>query len=191
MLKLPQVIPETLITSDVRRLKEFLGELGGEMIIKPLEGFGGLGIFLVRRDDRNTNALLELATSDGKCPIVAQRYVPEIRRGDKRIILLNGEPLGAVLRVPQPDENRGNIHAGGQCAKTDLSERDREICRVLSPRLKEAGLYFVGIDVIGDYLTEVNVTSPTGVQEINALNGVRLERQVIDFIEQKATELKL
>lgn len=189
-LNFPELIPETLVSSSMERLKEFMKERGGEMVIKPLDGCGGSGVFYLNRKDRNTNALLETATDNGKRPIMAQRYLPEIRKGDKRIIVLDGEPLGAVLRVPRQDENRGNIHVGGRCVKTDLTRRDREICRVLAPSLKKLGLYFVGLDVIGGYLTEVNVTSPTGVQEVNALNKVQLEKQVIDFIEKRAARLR-
>jgi len=117
---------------------------------------------------------------------MGQRYLPEIRDGDKRIIVLNGELLGAVLRVPLETENRGNIHVGAKCVQTDLTARDLEICQALAPLLIGDGLYFVGLDVIGGFLTEVNVTSPTGIQEINALNGVHLESRVIDFIEREA-----
>ena len=117
---------------------------------------------------------------------MGQRYLPEIRTGDKRVLVLDGEPIGAVLRVPQEDDNRANLHVGGNSVKAKITPRDREICRVLSEPLKKLGLYFVGLDVIGDYVTEVNVTSPTCVQEINALDGVRLEGQIIDFIERKA-----
>jgi len=117
---------------------------------------------------------------------MGQRYLPEIRQGDKRIIVLNGEPLGAVLRVPLEEETRGNIHVGGQCVKTEVTPRDQEICDALAPLLGADGLYFVGLDVIGNYLTEVNVTSPTGIQEINSLDGVHLEGRVIDFIETRA-----
>ncbi|MFQ5850963.1 MAG: glutathione synthase [Candidatus Binatia bacterium] len=189
-LNFPELIPETLITNDISLLKRFMEELGGEMIVKPLAGHGGSGVFYLQRQDRNTNALLEASTAEGRRAVMAQRYLPEIRKGDKRIIVLNGEPIGAVLRVPREDEHRGNIHVGGRCVRTDLTPRDLEICRVLSSSLREAGLYFVGLDVIGDYVTEVNITSPTGVQEINALDGVRLESQIIDFIEQKALETK-
>ncbi len=188
-LNFPDLIPETLVTSDIVQLKQFMEERWGEMIVKPLDGYGGSGVFYLNQKDRNTNALLETVTANGQTPVMAQRYLPEIRKGDKRIIVLNGEPIGAVLRVPQEDENRGNLHVGGKSVKTDISSRDREICSVLSPSLKADGLYFVGLDVIGDYLTEVNVTSPTCVQEINALNGVQLEGQMIDFIEQKVLEL--
>ena len=182
-LRFPEQIPQTLVSGNLQRLKYFMEELGGEMIVKPLDGCGGAGVFYVNTQDRNTNAILEAATEYGRKLVMAQRYLPEIRRGDKRIILLNGEPLGAVLRVPLEFENRGNIHVGGQVVKAELTPRDLEICEALAPLLKNDGLYFVGLDVIGSFLTEVNVTSPTGIQEINALNGVHLESQVIDFIE--------
>jgi len=183
-LNFPKVIPKSLVSSNIDQLKQFMKKEKG-MIIKPLDGCGGGGVFYLHPKDRNVNALLETATNNGQKPIMAQRYLPEIRQGDKRIIVLNGKPIGAVSRIPQADENRGNIHVGGQCVKAVITPRDREICRVLSPHLKKLGLYFVGLDVIGRYLTEVNVTSPTGIQEINALDGAQLERQVIDFIEWK------
>ena len=188
-LHFPEQIPQTLVSSDMERLKEFMGELGGEMIIKPLDGSGGSGVFYLNVQDRNTNSILEAATDNGRRLIMAQRYLPEIRQGDKRIIVLDGEPLGAVLRVPLESETRGNIHVGGQCVKTAVTERDREICAALAPSLRADGLYFVGLDVIGSFLTEVNVTSPTGIQEVNALNGVRLESHVVDFVEQQVEKL--
>jgi glutathione synthase len=188
-LRFPEQIPQTLVSSDMGRLKEFMDELGGEMIIKPLDGCGGSGVFYLNTQDRNTNSILEMATDNGRKMIMGQRYLPEIRQGDKRIIVLNGEPLGAVLRVPLEQETRGNIHVGGTCVHAEVSSRDMEICQALSPLLREDGLYFVGLDVIGGFLTEVNVTSPTGIQEINALNQVHLESQVIDFIEQKTLAL--
>ena len=187
-LNFPDLIPPTLVTSNMERLKRYMKEQGGEMIIKPLDGCGGSGVFYLDQKDRNTNALLEMATDNGKKPIMAQRYLPEVRQGDKRIIVLDGEPLGALLRLPRDDENRSNLHVGGRAVKTDLTARDREICRLMAPSLKKLGLYFVGLDVIGGYLTEVNVTSPTGVQEINALNKVHLESQIIDFMEKKAAK---
>ncbi len=187
-LNFPSVIPPTLVSQDVNLIKDFLHELGGEMIIKPIDGHGGAGIFYVHREDRNLNSLLETATREGKEAIIAQRYLPEVRQGDKRLIVLNGAPLGCTLRVPRADEHRGNIHVGGTCIKADVTPRDREICREVAPRLRQEGLYFVGLDIIGDYLTEVNVTSPTGVQEIDNLNNVCLEAQVIDFVEQKVEE---
>jgi len=187
-LNFPAVIPPTLVSQNPNRIKDFLEELGGEMIIKPIDGHGGSGVFYVHRQDRNLNSLLETATREGREQIIAQRYLPEVRQGDKRLIVLNGTPLGCTLRVPRADEHRGNIHVGGTCVKAEVTPRDREICRELAPRLRQDGLYFVGLDIIGDYLTEVNVTSPTGVQEIDALNNVRLEAQVIDFVERTVEE---
>jgi glutathione synthase len=184
-LRFPEQIPQTLVASDMRTLKAFMAELGGEMIVKPLDGCGGSGVFYLRAEDRNTNSILEAATDNGRRLVMAQRYLPEIRQGDKRIIVLDGEPLGAVLRVPLESETRGNIHVGGRVVKTDVTSRDREICAALAPSLRADGLYLVGLDVIGNYLTEVNVTSPTGVQEINRLDGVRLESRVVDFVEQR------
>jgi len=189
-LKFPEQIPQTLVASDMERLKAFMNELGGEMIIKPLDGCGGGGVFYLNQSDRNTNSILEAATDNGRKLIMGQCYLPEIRRGDKRIIMLNGETLGAVLRVPLETETRGNIHVGGQCVKTVVTARDREICAALAPLLMADGLYFVGLDVIGGFLTEVNVTSPTGIQEINSLDSVRLETQVIDFVEQQAEKIR-
>lgn len=184
-LHFPEIIPPSLVSADMEALKAFLDELGGEMIIKPLDGCGGAGVFHVRRDDRNLNSILEMSTANGSRLIMAQRYLPEIRGGDKRLILLDGEPLGAVLRVPREDEHRGNIHVGGTCVKASVTERDCAIAAALAPHLRRDGLYFVGLDVIGEWLTEVNVTSPTGIQEINALDGVRLESNVIDFVERR------
>lgn len=184
-LNFPELIPPTLVASRIESLKQFMIEQGGEMIVKPLDGCGGSGIFYLNRKDRNTNALLEAATNNGTNPIMAQRYLPEVRQGDKRVIVLDGEPLGALLRVPREDETRSNLHVGGEAVKIGLSARDREICRRMAPSLKKSGLYFVGLDVIGGYLTEVNVTSPTGVQEINALDQVRLEEKIIGFVEKK------
>jgi glutathione synthase len=188
-LRFPEQIPQTMVAGDMARLKIFMSELGGEMIVKPLDGCGGSGVFYLNESDRNTNAILEAATDNGRRLVMGQRYLPEIRQGDKRIIVLNGEPLGAVLRVPLESETRGNIHVGGTCVKTEVTARDREICAALAPLLRADGLYFVGLDVIGSFLTEVNVTSPTGIQEVNALNGVRLESQVIDFVEQQVGKL--
>ncbi len=189
-LRFPEQIPQTLVTSDMQQLKDFMEEHGGEMIVKPLDGCGGSGVFYLNTKDRNTNAILEAATDNGRKLIMGQRYLPEIRQGDKRIIVLDGAPLGGVLRVPLETESRGNIHVGGQVVKTEVTERDREICAALAPLLRQDGLYFAGLDVIGSYLTEVNVTSPTGIQEINALDNVRLESRVIDFVEDRVKELR-
>jgi glutathione synthase len=188
-LRFPELIPPTLVSADMQKLKGFMAEQGGEMIVKPLDGCGGSGVFHLTRRDRNTNALLETATENGKRFIMAQRYIPEVRGGDKRIVVLDGEPIGALLRIPREDETRSNLHVGGEGVKAALTPRDREICRAIAPSLKKLGLYFAGLDVIGDYLTEVNVTSPTGVQEINALDNVQLEQRIVDFIEKKAAAL--
>ena len=188
-LRFPEQIPQTLVSSNIERLKAFMTDLGGEMIVKPLDGCGGSGVFYLNARDRNTNSILEAATDNGQRLVMGQRYLPEIRQGDKRIIVLNGEPLGAVLRVPLESETRGNIHVGGQCVKTEVTARDKEICAALAPLLRADGLYFVGLDVIGNFLTEVNVTSPTGIQEINTLNGVCLESPVIDFVEAQVEKL--
>jgi glutathione synthase len=142
----------------------------------------------VRADDRNTNVILETATDFGRRLVMAQAYLPAAREGDKRILLLDGEPLGAVLRVPQAGETRGNLHVGGQAVKTTLTTRDREICAEVGARCRRDGLYFVGLDVIGGHLTEVNVTSPTGVQEIDRLDGVRLEERIVDWIEARVAQ---
>jgi glutathione synthase len=189
-LRFPDVIPTSMVASDMNRLKEFMNELGGEMIIKPLDGAGGAGVFHLHARDRNLNAILETSTWNGRRLIMAQRYLPEIRQGDKRLIVLDGEPLGAVMRVPREDEHRGNIHVGGTVLKTEVTKRDREIVAALAPSLRADGLYFVGLDVIGDWVTEVNVTSPTGIQEINTLDGVKLEANVIDFVEQRVEQVK-
>ena len=189
-LNFPDAIPPTLVTYEIPRLKTFLDEQGGEMIVKPLDGHGGEGVFLVTTKDRNLGAILETVTQYETRLIMAQRYLADARNGDKRLIVLNGEPLGCTLRVPREDEHRGNIHVGGTCVKAPVTARDREICRMLKSRLERDGLYFVGLDIIGDYLTEVNVTSPTGVQEIDRLDGVNLEGKVIDFVESRVASLK-
>lgn len=155
------------------------------MIVKPLDGKGGEGIFHVSHDDRNLSSLLEQSTAFGTRPVMAQRYLPEIREGDKRILLLEGEPIGAVLRVPADAEVRANLHVGGRAAKAEITDGDRVIIDRLAPTLREEGLFFVGIDVIGDRLTEINVTSPTGVQEIDALDDTRLEERFIERVEER------
>ena len=189
-LNFPDAIPPTLVTYEIPKLKAFLDEQGGEMIVKPLDGHGGEGVFLATSKDRNLGAILETVTQFETRLIMAQRYLPEARKGDKRLIVLNGDPLGCTLRVPRDDEHRGNIHVGGNCVKAPITERDREICAMLKPRLERDGLYFVGLDIIGEYLTEVNVTSPTGVQEIDRLDGANLEGKVIDFVESQVAALK-
>ncbi len=184
-LRFADLMPETRVSQRISELRAFMAELGGEMIVKPLDGRGGEGIFLLHEGDRNLVSILEQSTAFEGRRVMAQAYLPAVRKGDKRIILLEGQPIGAVLRVPEHHESRANFHAGGRPAKTTLTERERQICARLAPELLRYGIRFAGIDVIGDWLTEVNVTSPTGVQEINALDGVQLERQVLDAVEKR------
>ena len=181
----PELMAETLVTRETPQLIDFMVKMGGEMIVKPLDGRGGEGIFHLRNDDRNLFSILEQATAFGSRRIMAQRYLPEVRTGDKRILLVDGEPVGALLRVPSERETRSNLHVGGTPARGVLDEADRRIIAALAPSLREDGLFFVGIDVIGGLLTEVNVTSPTGVQEINALEGTCVEAQILDGIERR------
>jgi glutathione synthase len=177
------LMPATRVTRRIDELKAFMAEQGGQMIVKPLDGKGGEGIFHVVADDRNLNSILEQSTEFGTRATMAQEYLPAIRQGDKRILLLEGDPIGAVLRVPAEEETRANLHVGGSAVQAPLTDRDLEIVARVGPFLKEQGLFFVGIDVIGDKLTEINVTSPTGIQEINALDNTRLEAVFIDRIE--------
>ncbi len=179
-------MPRTLIAREMAALARFVSEHPQGTILKPVEGFGGQGILFVQPGDRNTRSLLEILTQGGRKAIVAQAYLPESRQGDKRIILVDGEPCGAVLRVPAHDDHRGNMAAGGTPVKTELTAREREICAKLKPELQARGLYLVGIDVIGDWLTEVNVTSPTGLVEIDNLDQVSVEAKVIDLAERLA-----
>ncbi|MEM7153689.1 MAG: glutathione synthase [Myxococcota bacterium] len=164
--------PKTFISRDSDELREILAQLGGRMIVKPVYGFGGREILLAREDDPNLGSLLELATAEGTRWTVAQEYLPAAVEGDKRILMVEGEPIGAVLRVPAKGELRNNFHAGGRPATSDLDDRDREICSAVGPLLREHDQFFVGLDVIGGQLTEINVTSPTGMQEVNRLAGL-------------------
>jgi glutathione synthase len=190
-LHFPDCIPRTLVTRQIAQLKDFLADVGGEMIVKPPHGWGGLGVFHLHARDRNLNAILEMMTDNGRRLVMAQQYVAAVRElGDERVILLDGTPLGAIARIPREDEHRSNIHVGGAVKKVVLGARELRICDRVAPRLRKDGLYLVGLDIIGDYLTEVNVTSPTGVQEIDRLDGTALERDVIDFVERKVAELK-
>jgi glutathione synthase len=182
-LHFADLMPETLVARETARFLDFLERMGGEMIVKPLGGRGGEGIFHVRRDDRNLFSMLEQTTRFGTRLAMAQRYLSAVRRGDKRILLLDGEPLGAVLRVPAESETRANLHVGGRPEKATLDAADRRIVERIAPWLARDGLHFVGIDVIGGLLTEVNVTSPTGIQEMNALDGARYEERVLERIE--------
>jgi glutathione synthase len=180
----PELMPETLISADIRQIRTFR-EKHGDIILKPLFGNGGAGVFHVKPDDPNLNALLEMFTEKSREPLVVQRYVPDVRKGDKRIILVDGIAMGAINRVPAAGEARSNMHVGGRPEPTTLTDREKDICAAIGPELKRRGMIFVGIDVIGDYLTEINVTSPTGLQEIARFDGVHLERAIWDAIEAK------
>jgi len=179
-----ELMPPTLITADRDRILAFR-QKHGDIIVKPLYGNGGAGVFHLRPEDSNLNALLELFSERSREPVIVQRYLPDVRRGDKRIILIDGTPAGAINRVPAEGESRSNMHVGGRAEKSDLTKRDLEICEAIGPTLRQKGLIFVGIDVIGDYLTEINVTSPTGLQEIYRLSGLRLEGAIWDAIERR------
>ncbi|MBX7199492.1 MAG: glutathione synthase [Rhodospirillaceae bacterium] len=178
------VMPPTLITADVEEVKAFR-RAHDDIIVKPIYGNGGAGVFHIRPDDENLASLLELFTTTWREPVMVQRYVPEVRLGDKRIVLVDGKPVGAINRVPAAGEARSNMHVGGKPEKTALTKREQEICEQIGPALRERGLLFVGIDVIGNYLTEINVTSPTGIQEINRFNGTVLEADIWDAIEKR------
>jgi glutathione synthase len=179
-------IPPTLITSDRAEIAEFRAE-HRDIILKPLYGNGGAGVFRVKSDDENMGSLLEMFTQFYREPIIVQRYLPDVRKGDKRIILVDGEFAGAINRVPAAGEARSNMHVGGRPEKTALTPRERDICAAIGPELKRRGLIFTGIDVIGDYMTEVNVTSPTGIHEVKRFGGADIAALVWDAIERRKT----
>jgi glutathione synthase len=178
------LMPPTLITKDINIIKSFRDEFK-DIIIKPLYGNGGQGVFHVEPHDENFYSILEMFFKNSNEPLMIQEYLKDVRIGDKRIILLNGEIVGALNRVPQKGESRSNMHVGGRPEKTLLTDRDKLICNELSQSLKEKGLYFVGIDIIGDFITEINVTSPTGIREIKLNDNINIEEMFWDFIEDK------
>tara|TARA_R110002096_G_scaffold208755_2_gene395431 strand:- start:554 stop:1489 length:936 start_codon:yes stop_codon:yes gene_type:complete len=180
----PGVMPPTLISSDRREILAFRAE-HKDLIVKPLFGNGGAGVFHIRPDDENLTSLLELFTQMFREPVIIQKYLPEVRKGDKRVILVDGKVVGGINRVPADGEARANMHVGGRALKTELTAREREICEIIGPTLREQGLIFVGIDVIGEYMTEINVTSPTGIQEMNRFDGSQIERLIWDAIEAR------
>lgn len=184
----PHLMPPTLITADRPRIRAFIDE-HGTCVIKPLINAGGEGILRLTRDDKNTRSAIDLLTDMGRRMIEVQAYIEAVEQGDKRIILIDGEPLGAINRIPSPTDIAANMHVGGRAERSELTERDRAICAEVGPFLAERGLLLVGLDVIGGFLTEVNITSPTGLQEIARFEGVHLEKQVIDVVEAKAREL--
>jgi glutathione synthase len=186
VLNFPELTPPTLVTRDAVRLRAFLDEQGGQMMVKPLDGAGGFGVFHARDGDSNLGAILEQATLLGSRWALAQRYVPAVRQGDKRILVCDGEPLCAVLRVPAPDDARCNLHVGGRAVRTTLDERDHAIITAIAPYLRSHGLFFAGIDVIGGWLTEINVTSPTGIREASALDGEEHDLRLVERVEALA-----
>ncbi len=189
-IQFADVMPRTIVSSQAAHIAEFIETIGGIGVIKPLDGAGGRGVMVLDRADKNFNVIIELSTHEGKRFSMVQEFLPAVRQGDKRILLLDGEPLGAILRVPRADEARSNIHVGGSVEPTDLTAEDLAIVERLAPRLRADGLYFVGLDVIGGKLTEVNVTSPTGIQEVSRFTGSDPERKVIEWIERRAAQVK-
>ena len=190
VLEFPDLIPETVISRDLEEIKRFKNEFK-DIIIKPLYGNGGAGIFRLREDDKNLTSLHELFSNMSSEPLIAQAFLPDVKKGDKRIILVDGEPVGAINRVPKAGETRSNMHVGGKAESAKLSQRDREICRSIGPILKNRGQVFVGIDVIGDYLTEINVTSPTGIQELERFDKVNIAELIWHAVEKKVGSLSL
>ncbi len=182
-LQFPEFCPDTLVSSDVVQIRAFQQRLGTAIVVKPLDGNGGEGIFVLAEGDPNLNVAVELSTRKGRRPVMAQRYLPEARLGDKRVLFVNGEVVGAINRVPKGADPRGNMVRGAVAERTVLTPREQTMCAALGPRLVADGHLFVGIDVIGEHLTEVNVTSPTGIHEVNRLEGVAVERRVIDALE--------
>jgi glutathione synthase len=189
-LHFPECTPRSMVTSRADDAKEFLRDVGGQAVIKRLDRSGGVGVFLLDVNDKNCNGLIESVTEEGRRYALVQEYLPAVVEGDKRIIVLDGEPVGAVLRKPRPDDLRGNIHSGATTHACAITDEEREMCRLMAPRFRADGLWFVGLDVIGGRVTEINVTSPTGFQEIARLTGVHLEKQFIDFAEAESLRRK-
>ena len=184
VLNFPDLTPPTTIARDLDALKAFKAE-HGDIIVKPLYGNGGAGVFRLGPDDRNLASLHELFTGINREPLIAQKFLPAVSKGDKRVILVDGDPVGAINRVPLEGETRSNMHVGGKPVKVELTERDREICARIGPLLRERGQVFVGIDVIGDWLTEINVTSPTGIQELERFDGINVAERIWQAIEAR------
>ncbi|TBZ71202.1 glutathione synthase [Rhizobium leguminosarum] len=178
------LMPKTLITKDAAEIRRFRDEMG-DIILKPLYGNGGAGVFHSTRDDRNLSSLLEMFGQLFREPFIAQQYLPDVRKGDKRIILVDGEFAGAINRVPAEHDSRSNMHVGGRAEATELTPREQEICTRIGPALRERGFLLVGIDVIGDYMTEINVTSPTGIREVKKFGGADIAALLWDAIERK------
>jgi glutathione synthase len=184
VLDFPDLTPPTLVARNLQTIRDFK-HAHGDIILKPLYGNGGAGVFRLDPNDRNLASLHELFSGINREPLIAQKYVPAVTKGDKRIILVNGDPVGAINRVPADGETRSNMHVGGRPEKVGLTDRDREICAAIGPTLRDKGQIFVGIDVIGDWLTEINVTSPTGIQELERFDGTNTAALIWDVIEAK------
>ncbi len=184
VLDFPDLTPPTMIARDLGMIKAFKARYG-DVILKPLYGNGGAGVFRLDAQDRNLSSLHELFTGFSREPLIVQKFLPDVSAGDKRVILVDGEPVGAINRVPAEGETRSNMHVGGRPEKIGLSERDLEICARIGPLLREMGQVFVGIDVIGTYLTEINVTSPTGIQELERFDGINVAEKIWQAIEGK------
>ncbi|WP_114388890.1 glutathione synthase [Notoacmeibacter marinus] len=184
----PDLMPETLITRDRKAVLDFR-KRHGDIILKPLYGNGGAGIFHLRHDDRNLTSLIELFEQMSREPYIVQRYLPAVRQGDKRIILIEGDPVGAINRVPAETDSRSNMHVGGRAEPIELTDRDREICERIGPSLRERGFTLVGIDVIGDVLTEINVTSPTGIREVKRFGGQDIAELFWDAVESRLSHM--
>ena len=180
----PDLLPATLISRDGDAIHDFRAK-HKDIIVKPLFGSGGAGVFRIQPNDQNLNSLLEMFFGNSHEPVMVQAYLPAVCNGDKRVILVNGEPVGAVNRIPNAGEARSNFHVGGTAANADLTARDKDICAVIGPELKRRGLLFVGIDIIGDYLTEINVTSPTGIQELERFDKVNIAEMIWHAVEKK------
>jgi len=190
VLRFPTLTPPSIVTRSAAQLREFQAQQGGTIVVKPVDGFGGLGIFVVRDGDPNASSILETSTGAGTRWTLAQKYLPEAVHGDKRIVLVDGVPVGAVLRVPAAAEARGNLHVGGTAVKTEIDARDREIIAAVAPTLREYGQILVGLDVIGGMLTELNITSPTGVRHISRLDGTNAATPILDRFEELARAIK-
>jgi glutathione synthase len=184
VLKFPDLIPDTMISRDLEEIKEFKREFK-DIIVKPLYGNGGAGVFRLKEDDKNLTSLHELFSTLSSEPLIAQAFIPDVKNGDKRIILVDGSPVGAINRVPKAGQIRSNMHVGGKAEPAKLSQRDREICSAIGPTLKSKGQVFVGIDIIGHYLTEINVTSPTGIQELERFDKLNIAEMIWQAIEEK------
>ena len=183
-------MPRTLVTADRARITEFVKELGGEAVIKPLDGAGGSGVLMIGSADRNMRSILDLLTREGRELAMVQQYLPAVREGDKRVLLLDGELLGAINRVPRADDLRSNIHVGGRVEACQVTPAELAIVRDIAPRLAQDGLHFVGLDMIGGKLTEVNVTSPTGIQELSRHVGADVAERVIVWVEKRASDYR-